>query len=95
MRRYKVSREEIFTGKRGRENEARTVAMYLVKRYCDRTLSEIARYFGTGSYWAVSWSCRAIEARTAKEGKLRDRIEKIVANIHQLQIRPLLTPSLL
>lgn len=82
---YKITREEIFRGKRGRENEARKVAMYLVKRCCDRTLPEMAKYFGTGSYSAVSWNCRAIEAKMAKEKKLRDRIERIAASIHQLQ----------
>lgn len=82
MRQYKITREEIFRGKRGRENEARKVAMYLVKRCCDRTLSEMANYFETGSYSAVSWSCRAIESKMAKERKFRDRIDKITASIH-------------
>ena len=85
VRQYKVTREEIIGGVRGRENEARKVAMYLVRRCCDRTLPEIAEYFGIGSYSAVSWSCRAIGAKMAKENKLRDRIEKITASIHQLQ----------
>jgi putative transposase len=86
VRQYKVTRDEILRGKRGRENEARKVAMYLVKRYCDRTLAEIAEYFGTGSYSAVSWSCRAIEAKMTREKKLRDRIERIAASIiNQLQ----------
>jgi putative transposase len=84
IRQYKVTRDEILRGKRGRENEARKVAMYLVKRYCDRTLAEIAEYFGTGSYSAVSWSCRAIEAKMTKEKKLRDRIERMTAGICQL-----------
>lgn len=61
------------------------MAMYLVKRYCDRTLAEIAEYFGTGSYSAVSWSCRAIDAKMTKEKKLRDRIERIATSINQLQ----------
>lgn len=82
VRQYKVTREEIFRGMRGRENEARKVAMYLVKRYCDRTLPELAEYFGIGSYSAVSWSCRAIQSKMAKEKKLRDRIEKISASIN-------------
>ena len=43
---YNVKEEEIFHGVRGRENEARKVAMYLVRRCCDRTLPEIAEYFG-------------------------------------------------
>jgi hypothetical protein len=84
VQQYRVRREEIFLGKRGKENEARKVAMYLVKRYCDRTLPEMAGYFGTRSYSAVSWSCRAIESQMAKEKKLRERIEKMIARIHQL-----------
>jgi DnaA-like protein len=65
-RRYKVARQEIFRGIRGRENEARKVALYLVKRCCDRTLPETAEYFGIGNYSTVSWNCRAIEARMVK-----------------------------
>ena len=81
VRQYKVAREEIFLGVRGRENEARKVALYLVKRCCDRTLPEIAEYFGIGNYSTVSWNCRAVESRMAKEKKLRDWIKKIVARI--------------
>jgi putative transposase len=84
LRRYGLTREAILVGQRGRENEARKVAMYLVKRCCDRTLPEIAKDFGVGSNSTVSWSCRVIEARMIKERKLRDRIEKIVASINQL-----------
>jgi putative transposase len=85
MRQYKVARKEIFRGMRGRKNEARKVALYLVKRCCDRTLPEIAEYFAIGSYSTVSWNCRAIESGMAKEKKLRDRIERIRTSIHQLQ----------
>ena len=85
MRQYKVTREEIFRATRGRENEARKVTLYLVKRCCDRTLPEMAQYFGIGSYSTVSWSCRAIASRMVKEKNLRDRIEAIMASIHQLQ----------
>jgi len=60
------------------------VAMYLVRRCCDRTLCEVAMDFGVGSNSTVSWSCRVIEARMIKEKKFRDRIEKIVAGISQL-----------
>lgn len=81
VHRYKVARQEIFRGVRGRENEARKVALYLVKRCCDRTLPEIAEYFGIGSYSTVSWNYRAIESQMAKDKTLKDRIEKIVASI--------------
>jgi chromosomal replication initiation ATPase DnaA len=82
---YKVSREEILRRQRGRENEASKVAMYLVRRCCDWTLNETAKYFGAGSYAAVSWSCRMIESRIAKDKKMRDRIENIAARNTQLQ----------
>ena len=82
VRQYKVAREEIFHGVRGRQNEARKVALYLVKRCCDRTLAEMAEYFGIGNYSTVSWNCRAIESQMAKETKLRDRIEKIMVSIN-------------
>ena len=50
-----MTREAIFGGKRGQENEARKVAMlYLVKQCLDRTLPEMAKDFGVGSNSTVS-----------------------------------------
>jgi len=77
---YNVKRDGIFHGVRGRENKARKVAMYLMKRCCDRTLPEIAEYFGTNGYATVSWNCRIVESKMAKEMKFKDRIEKIGAS---------------
>jgi chromosomal replication initiation ATPase DnaA len=68
---YKVKREEVFHGVRSRENEARKVAMYLVKHCCDRTLPEIAEYFGTNGYATVSWNCRVVEFKMAKKTKFQ------------------------
>jgi REP element-mobilizing transposase RayT len=79
---YTVKREEIFRGVRGRENEARKVAMYLVKRCCDRTLPEIAEYFRTNGYATVSWNCRVVESKMVKERKFKDRIEKIATLVN-------------
>jgi putative transposase len=81
MGQYKVTREEIFRGVRGRENEARKVALYLIKRCCDRTLPEIAEYFGIGNYSTVSWSCRRVVAQMTREKNFRDRVERIIASI--------------
>ena len=81
MRQYKVAWEKIFRGTRGRGNEARKVALYLVKRCCDLTLTELAEHFGIGNYSTVSWSCRGVETRMAKEKKFKDRIEQIIATI--------------
>src|SRR6266542_7000058 len=81
MGQYKVTREEIFRGVRGRENEARKVALYVIKRCCDRTLPEIAEYFGIGNYSTVSWSCRTVAAQMSREKNFRDRDERIIATI--------------
>ena len=40
-----------FEDVRGKENEARKVAMDLVRRCCDQTLHETARIFGFGELW--------------------------------------------
>ncbi|MGH9425329.1 MAG: helix-turn-helix domain-containing protein, partial [Terriglobia bacterium] len=54
---YGVKVEDLLTAKRGKENEARKVGMYLIKELCDLRLHEIAEQFGTGSYGAVGWAC--------------------------------------
>jgi chromosomal replication initiation ATPase DnaA len=63
--------------------------MYLVKRCCDRTLPEMAEYFGTKSYATVSWNCRVVESKMTKEMKFKDRIEKVVVLVNS---RPLSDP---
>ena len=83
---YGMAREEVVTGVRGKENEARKVAMYLVRRCCDQTLSETARLFGLGSYGAVGWGCHAVREKMEQEKKFRDRIERIAAEICQQKI---------
>jgi REP element-mobilizing transposase RayT len=83
---YRVGVERLIKGQRGTENEARKVAMYLVRRCCDRTLQETARLFGVGSYGAVGWACHGIEAKLKEDSKLSDRIERIERAIYQQKI---------
>ena len=85
-RMYGVAKEDLLNGRRGQENEARKVAMYLVRRCCDRTLGETARLFGLGSYGAVGWVCHQVKAQMEREKKFRDRIEGIAAQIYQQKI---------
>lgn len=80
---YKVPEEEVLKGVRGKENEARKVAMYLVRRCCEQTLGETAQRFGLGSYGAVGWGCHGIRVRMEREKKFRDRIEALAAEICQ------------
>jgi putative transposase len=80
---YRVSRDEVLQGVRGKENEARKVAMYLVRRCCDQTLKETARLFGLGSYGAVGWCCHGIQTKMQKERRFKERIEKLARAIYQ------------
>ena len=83
---YRMREQEILRGTRGRENEARKVAMYLIARCCDKTLQETANLFGLGSYGAVGWSCHWIKSKMEKEKKFLNQIEKMVDEISQQKI---------
>jgi len=74
---YGVDVGALMTGKRGKDNEARRVGMYLVKELCDLRLKEIAERFGTGSYGAVGWACHGVSSRMESDSKLRDRVASI------------------
>jgi REP-associated tyrosine transposase len=83
---YGVGVEDLIQGRRGRENEARKVAMYLVKRLCDWTLQQTAEGFGVGSYGVVGWACYTIRAQMKSDKKFRDQVERIQGAVNQQKI---------
>ena len=80
---YKIEEEEVLRGHRGRENEARKVAMYLVRRCCDRTLEETAMLFGIRSYGTVGWASHEVQSKVEGEREFRGRVEKIIQKVQQ------------
>jgi REP element-mobilizing transposase RayT len=78
---YRVSTDEVLQGIRGKENEARKVAMYLVRRCCDRTLKETAALFGLGSYGAVGWCCHGVQRKMERERRFKHQVEKLVRDL--------------
>jgi len=74
---YQVSEEALFQGRRGKRNEARQVAMYLIRELCDSTLSEVADIFSLGSYGSVGGASSVIERRAESDRTLRRRIEEL------------------
>jgi hypothetical protein len=82
-RMYKVEEAEVLRGNRGRENQARKVAMYLVRRCCDKTLEETAQFFGVRSYGTVGWACHGVQSKVEGEREFRDRVEKIIQRTYQ------------
>jgi chromosomal replication initiation ATPase DnaA len=76
-------RGELLSGNRGRKNEARKVAMYLVRRCCDRTLEETGNFFGVRSYGTVGWASHGVQLKVGGQKEFRDRLEKIIQRIYQ------------
>ncbi len=83
---YGLPLENLVNGRRGKENEARKVAMYLVKRLCDLTLQETAERFNVRSYGVVGWACLGVQSRMDSDKKLRKRVEILKQRIYQQKI---------
>ncbi len=68
-------------GRRGEANDARKVAMYLVKRLCDLTLQETAKQFGVTSYGVVGWACTQVRVKQAEDARFKKRVELVEISI--------------
>jgi len=74
---YQISEDEVFRRRRGQRNEARQVAMYLMRELCDQRLQQIAEVFSLRSYGGVGAACSIIEEQIKTARRLRGRIEQI------------------
>ena len=70
-------------GRRGMANEARKVAMYLVKPQCDLTLQATATQFGVTNYGVVAWACAQMQAKLAKDVRFKKCVEQVESRIMQ------------
>lgn len=68
-------------GKGGRNNRARKVAIYLIKRYSGLTNQEIGNLFGGMHYSAVSKSSARLESEMAEDKDLRNVVERLVSHV--------------
>jgi len=74
---YHVSEASLLHGKRGRRNEARQVAMYLVRELCNKSLHTIAEVFSLECYGGVGAASSVIEKQFTVDRGLRRRIDQI------------------
>ncbi len=74
---FDVKSAAIWQGRRGEANDARKVAMYLVKRLCDLTLQETAARFGVKSYGVVGWACSQVRAKQAEDDRFKKRVARV------------------
>ncbi len=65
-------------GRRGEANDARKVAMYLVRRLCDLTLQKTAGHFGV-----VGWPCAQVRAKRSADRRFKKRVEQVEISFNQ------------
>jgi len=73
----KINEEQLFSVKRGTENEPRIVAIYLMRILRVETLIKIGSEFNLIRYSSVSSVIERSKKRHKKDRKFRKRIEKI------------------
>ncbi len=72
----------LLVGRRGVNNEARKVAMYLVKRLCDLTLQETATQFSVTSYGVVGWAGAQVRSKLSHDFRFRRQVSLVEDAFH-------------
>jgi len=84
---YRKRLEELRRKRRGEENEARSMAMYLCRTLGGHKHSEIGRVLGLDKTSSVSSVCLRMKARVEVERKLARRVRRIEDEFHKSQER--------
>jgi len=71
---YQIVAAELLKSRRGNYNEARNVAIYLMRKYTGASLKDIGSRFGMSSYSSVSSVIMRIKQAMDRNKKLRQRI---------------------
>jgi REP element-mobilizing transposase RayT len=84
---YEMAVPDVFKKRRGRENEARNVAIYLTRKLRRDILREIGIYFGIDNDSTVSSVIERMRKKLAGDRNLRIRLEKLEGSIVKSQER--------
>jgi hypothetical protein len=82
---YRVDWKELFYSRRGHENEARNVAIYLARRLRGDRLREIGEAFKIGLYSTVSSIVERMKVRIGRDELLRKKVDHLIAIINMSQ----------
>jgi putative transposase len=74
---YNIGVEDFLKKRRGIYNEARNVAMFLIRKYTGASLEAIGKQFGMTNYSSVSSTIVRIKQRLNTDAKFQDRVSKI------------------
>ena len=78
---YDLNRSSMTRVRRGMENEARDVAMYLIRSLRSEPLMKVGAGFGLNRYSSVSSAVIRVKSRLQKDKQFRNRLEHIEGNI--------------
>ncbi len=70
---------------RGLENEARDLAMYLIRSMRAEPLMRVGENFGLNQYSSVSSTVVRVKAKLQKDRKFKERVQQIDSNILKSQ----------
>lgn len=82
---FRVREKGITRSKRGTENLPRDVAIYLVRRHCRETLTDVGHYFSISNYSTVSSALERIKARKDDDKALQKHLKQIETKLSKSQ----------
>lgn len=86
---YGIESDQLFTAKRGVENEPRNVAIYISRHLKGDPLNKIGRVFNLKRDSSVSSAIERVNKKLEKDKKLRERVREIEENLYKGQTETL------
>ena len=74
---YKLETEELLKSRRGNYNEARNVAIYLMRKHTGAALRDIGSHYGMNNYSSVGSVITRTKQEMVKNRNLRQRVEEV------------------
>ncbi|HHD56818.1 MAG TPA: hypothetical protein ENK89_03970 [Desulfobulbaceae bacterium] len=84
---YRVCLQELLASRRGKENQARDVAVYLVRNLCRMTLPEVGQKFGIKNYSSVSSIVQRMKSRMEADKRKAKESRKLLEKVNKGQRR--------
>ena len=78
---FETTPQDIFKMQRGKQNDARNVSIYLIRKLRRDTLNEIGKVFGIGNDSTVSSVLARIKIRLAMDRNFSKQIDKIIVSL--------------
>jgi putative transposase len=82
---YKLGKEELYHSRRGSQNEARDLAIYLSRQLRGNKLAEIGEEFGIGNYSTVSTIIERMKSRISKDRRMKKRVQDLMDDLKMSQ----------